>query len=306
MDKRQLISNIKQNFMLKRVRAQEESENYINALRKNEEFNKLYTEYSHVKFEYLKTSYEEENIALKHDMQDLQLKINQYLDRNGYDKTKMTPQYECKICNDTGVVGGRICSCLMKELNKTLSIKSSSISKFKSFKDVDISLMNDVDLKALEILKTWCDKYPNVSKININIMGASGSGKTFLMECMANELVTSGQVVTFKTAFEINELARLYHMGKSYEFSDILKTDILFIDDLGTEPIIKNVTKEYLYNLINVRQMNNLPTIISTNLSEDDILSRYDERIFSRLANKNLSINLLLTSQDKRIIKKTK
>ena len=104
--------------------------------------------------------------------------------------------------------------------------------------------------------------------------------------------------------FELNELARLYHIGKSYEFSDCMKADVLLIDDLGTEPILKNVTKEYLYNLINVRQINNLPTIISTNLSEDDILSRYDERIFSRLANKNLSINLLLTSSDKRINKK--
>lgn len=306
MDKRQLISNIKQNFMLKRVRAQEECEDYINSLKENDEFARLYNEYSRVKFEYLKTAYIEENIALKHDMQDLQEKINKYLDAHGYDKKKLKPQYECKICNDTGVAGGRICSCLMKELNKTLSIKSSSISKFKSFKDVDTSIMSETDTKALEILKSWCDKYPNVTKLNINIMGASGSGKTFLMECMANELVSSGHVVTFKTAFELNELARLYHMGKSYEFADLLKTDVLFIDDLGTEPIIKNVTKEYLYNLINVRQMNNLPTIISTNLSDKDILSRYDERIFSRLANKNLSINVMLTSGDKRLIKKTK
>ena len=107
--------------------------------------------------------------------------------------------------------------------------------------------------------------------------------------------------VCFKTAFELNELARLYHIGKSYEFGDILKVDILLIDDLGTEPILNNVTKEYLYNLINVRQINHLPTIISTNLSLDNILSRYDERIFSRLANKNLSTNIILTSQDKRL-----
>ena len=188
-----------------------------------------------------------------------------------------------------------ICRNFAKKLKEIREKKDLSKGQLSSLADCDISYIGKIER---------CEKYPNVSKININIMGASGSGKTFLMECMANELVSSGQVVTFKTAFEINELARLYHMGKSYEFSDILKTDILFIDDLGTEPIIKNVTKEYLYNLINVRQMNNLPTIISTNLSEDDILSRYDERIFSRLANKNLSINLLLTSQDKRINKK--
>ncbi len=301
MDKQRLIYNIKQNFMLKRVRAQEECEDFISDLRKDSEFDKLYTEFTRVKFDYLKSKYEEENIALLHDMQDLQEKINKYLDQNGYDKKNLTPQYECKICNDTGVAGGRICSCLMRELNKILSVKSSCKSNFKGFDEADLSIMDETDKKALEILKKWCANYPNITKINLMIMGKSGSGKTFLMECMANELIKAGNVVSFKTAFEINELARLYHIGKSFEFSDCLKADILFIDDLGTEPILKNVTKEYLYNLINVRQNNNLPTIISTNLSAEDILARYDERIFSRLANKNLSINIELTSKDKRI-----
>ena len=73
------------------------------------------------------------------------------------------------------------------------------------------------------------------------------------------------------------------------------------IDDLGTEPILKNITKEYLYNLINVRQVNNKPTFITTNLSLDNILERYDDRIFSRLGNKNLATNIQLTSSDKRV-----
>ena len=114
-------------------------------------------------------------------------------------------------------------------------------------------------------------------------------------------IVKKGVVVIYKTAFEINELARLYHMGKSFDFSDCLNADVLLIDDLGTEPVLKNVTKEYLYNLINTRQINNKPTLISTNLSLDNILNRYDERIFSRLANKNLSTVIRLVSQDKRL-----
>ena len=107
--------------------------------------------------------------------------------------------------------------------------------------------------------------------------------------------------LTYITAFELNEQARLYHIGKSYDFSSCLNVDVLFIDDLGTEPILKNVTREYLYNLINIRQTNKLPTFVSSNLSLNDILARYDERIFSRLGNKQFSINIQLTSQDKRI-----
>ena len=122
-----------------------------------------------------------------------------------------------------------------------------------------------------------------------------------MLECVANELINKNAVVCYKTAFELNELARLYHMGKSFDFADCMNADVLLIDDLGTEPVLKNVTKEYLYNIINVRQANAKPTFISSNLSLDDILSRYDERIFSRLGNKNLSINILLTSADKRL-----
>ena len=172
--------------------------------------------------------------------------------------------------------------------------------KKENFEDI-INLMDENDIKASDWLKMWCSRFPNTTKLNINIIGGAGSGKTFLLECVANEMLNKNMAICYKTAFELNELARLYHIGKSFSFADCLNADILFIDDLGTEPILKNVTKEYLYNLINVRQINNKPTFITTNLSLDDILARYDDRIFSRLGNKNLSTNIQLTSKDKRM-----
>ena len=301
MNKRKLIQDIKQEFMVKRVRAQETCENFIENLKKDEEFDNLYSNYIKLQLEYLRTSYEEENIALKHDVEDLKAKIDSFLSNHGIDKNALKPKYDCPICNDTGVVGGRICSCLLKELNQKISLLSSSQTTFASFQDMKPEIMDEAEIKAADLMQKWCKQYPVVSKININILGGPGSGKTFLMECVANEMIKKGEAICFKTAFELNELARLYHIGKSYEFTDCMKADILFIDDLGTEPVLKNVTKEYLYNLINVRQTNNLPTFITSNLSSEDILTRYDERIYSRLANKNLSINLLLTSGDKRI-----
>ena len=101
------------------------------------------------------------------------------------------------------------------------------------------------------------------------LLGVTGSGKTFMLECVATEMLKHNQVVCFKTAFELNELARLYHIGKSYDFADCLNADILLIDDLGTEPIFKNVTAEYFLNLINERKIKQKLTIITTNLSND-------------------------------------
>lgn len=297
MNKQRLIANLKQDFMLKRYRAQEECEEFIENLRKNSDFDALFTKYNEKKLEFLKF----QQMELKHEVEDLKAEIDRFLTINNIDKSRLEPKYDCKICNDTGVAGGRICKCLQTALSMRLSKMSSGQSEFKSFDNCDRSIMDDQDIKAYELMKTWCARYPNITKTNINIMGTVGCGKTYLLECVANELINKGVVVCFKTAFELNELARLYHIGKSYEFSDCINAEILVIDDLGTEPILNNVTIQYLYNLINVRQINNRPTFISTNLDLENILDRYDERIFSRLCNKNLSINIKLTSGDKRI-----
>ncbi len=301
MNKRKLIADIKQNFMLKRLNAQEECDNFINTLKQDKEFKEIYDAYTKTNIEYLKSCYEKEDFELLHKAQDLQAKIATYLAQHNIDKSKLSPQYNCPICNDTGVVGGRICKCFLNELNKKISLNASSQTKFNAFENSNNQILTDNDKKAYEVVKTWCSKYPLVTKRNINIIGGVGSGKTFMLECIANEMINRNYVVIYKTAFEFNELARLYHCGKNYDFADLLTADIVLIDDLGTEPILKNITVEYLYNLINTRQINNLPTFITTNLSFDNILSRYDERIFSRLGNKNLSININLTSADKRI-----
>ena len=297
MNKQRLIANIKQDFMIKRYKAQEECEEFIENLRKNSEFNSLFTKFSEKKIEFLKF----QQIELKHQMEDLKAEIDKFLERNAIDKSRLEPRYDCSVCNDTGVAGGRICKCLQMALSSKLSKLSSSQNEFKSFNNINKGIMNEQDVKAYDLLKTWCGRYPNVTKTNVNVMGGAGRGKTYLLECVANELINKGVVVVFKTAFELNELARLYHMGKSFEFSDCMNADVLIIDDLGTEPVLKNVTVQYLYNLINVRQVNNRPTFVSTNLNPENILDRYDDRIFSRLYNKNLSINILLDSQDKRI-----
>ncbi len=301
MDKQKLLTEVKQDFFLKRIRAEEQCEDEIVKLRENKDFDAIYTKYLEKKIEFLRKKEMADREELKKDFDDIKNKLKDCLNRLNIDENILIPKYECSLCKDTGVYNGKMCDCLRLALNKKITSKSSSQDEFKSFSNSNTDIMDETDNKVSEILKTWCDKYPLVSKINLNILGNAGSGKTFMLESVASELIKKGNVVIFKTAFELNELARLYHMGKSFEFSDLIDAEVLIIDDLGTEPILKNVTKEYLYNLINVRQVNKRPTLISTNLSLDNILDRYDERIFSRLTNKSLSINLLLTSKDKRI-----
>lgn len=301
MNRTKMIEEIKQNFMLKRINAQDECKEFLNKLREDKDFDALYTELTKKELDYLKSKYVEENLSLKHDVEDLKTQIDSYLKQNNIDQTKLSPKYDCPLCNDTGVVGGKMCNCLLRALNNKISRMTSSQEIFKTFKQCEEAIMNEDDKKVKDILQNWCEKFPEVKKFNVNLIGSAGSGKTFMLECVANELMQKGFNVCFKTAFELNELARLYHIGKAFDLTDCINADILFIDDLGTEPNLRNITNEYLYNLINTRQINHRPTFISTNLSLDNILSKYDERIFSRLTNKALALNLVLTSSDKRL-----
>ena len=77
--------------------------------------------------------------------------------------------------------------------------------------------------------------------------------------------------------------------------------DLLVLDDLGTEPMLKNVTVECLMILIGEREKNSKHTIFTTNLDQKQILIRYGERVLSRLLNKSNSLFKTMEGKDKRI-----
>ena len=69
---------------------------------------------------------------------------------------------------------------------------------------------------------------------------------------------------------------------------------MLMLDDLGSEPLMQNITVEQLFHLVNERQRRGLSTVISTNLTLPELKDRYTERIVSRLNDpKNCQIIVL-------------
>lgn len=301
MNDYQLFNEVKQFFLNKKMKEEERSSEIIEYLCQNEEFRSLYRDYTLNQLKLVRADYEKSRDELAHAVEELKTQLNQLLKKKNMDINSLSPKYDCEICHDTGVVDGKLCECMKKELRRRKTEKLNSNTNFKKFEDANQRIMTEADKKALETLKRWCDNYPNTTKININITGTPGIGKTFMLECVASALIEKGHEVCFKTAFEFNELARLYHIGKSFDFTSLIDAEVLIIDDLGSEPIFNNVTKEYLYNLINTRQTHFRPTLISSNLFLTDLLDRYEERIFSRLTNKNLSLNINLTGKNKRL-----
>ena len=112
-----------------------------------------------------------------------------------------------------------------------------------------------------------------------------------MSNCIASELLNSGRNVIYQTAPVLLETVIDYKMNKQKNFDNsfyksILETDLLIIDDLGTESQ-NSMKMSELFTIINTRILNLnhkiTKTIISTNLSLKNLYSNYDERIVSRL-----------------------
>ena len=101
-------------------------------------------------------------------------------------------------------------------------------------------------------------------------------------------MIKKGKTVLYQTAPVMLDNIIDYKFGKTDNniVSTINSVDLLIIDDLGTETK-NNLKITELFNIINSRLLNQnntiTKTIISTNLSLQELYNNYDERILSRI-----------------------
>ena len=111
-----------------------------------------------------------------------------------------------------------------------------------------------------------------------------------MSNCIAGELLKKGKTVLYQTAPVLLENIINYKMSKQKDsqnnfYKSILESDLLIIDDLGTESLNSMKLSE-LFTILNTRllNLNNkiTKTIISTNLDLQSLFKTYDERLVSR------------------------
>ena len=204
----------------------------------------------------------------------------------------------CPHCGGAGYIGSRMCDCLEElcriEQRKELAALTQGGESFAGF---DLNYYSDridgrlgvshrrVMEKTLETCRRYAREFAPGAK-NLLFSGATGLGKTFLSACIAGEVADRGFSVRYESAahlFDKLEKAKFSGDPQAQEESEKLKQcDLLIIDDLGTE-MLNQFVKSALYLLINDRILDRKATIISTNLSSDQITERYTPQIASRL-----------------------
>ena len=204
----------------------------------------------------------------------------------------------CPHCGGTGYLGANMCSCLQElcrqEQQKDLALLNGKASSFDAFRldcpsDVYDPRMNasprDVMAKTLDYCRQYAFRFTGSSE-SLLFIGGTGRGKTFLAGCVAKTVTDRGYGVVYESAgklFGTLESARFNPSEESIRQSALYSgCDLLILDDLGTEMNGQFVTAA-LYSLISDRLLACKPTIITTNLTSEEVAKRYSPQIASRL-----------------------
>lgn len=133
---------------------------------------------------------------------------------------------------------------------------------------------------------------------NLVILGPVGTGKTHAGTAALRPSHDRGLEVRFYPMVELLDGLRP-GAHDPIDLTDLALIDRLFIDDLGGEKVT-DWTTERLYALINRRWLEELPTVVTSNLEPAQLTEVIGERTYSRLVGDD-AVVIRLSGRDRRI-----
>jgi len=216
---------------------------------------------------------------------------------------KETANFQCPQCEDRGIIFdgelARPCSCMRQKRLENLfrharMARGLQNCRFENFKkDYYLSIANPHDhsylnsaLAAFEAAKEFVERCAkDIHGLGLLFIGPVGAGKTFLAAAIANALMERDQQVLFLVVPDLLDQLRATYKTEDNEL-DLLDSareiPILILDDLGAHNYT-DWTRNRLYSIINYRLNEQLPTIITSNLTLDEMEEYLGARTTSRL-----------------------
>lgn len=232
---------------------------------------------------------------LREESQAINAKRREILVAAGYPADYTDVKYQCTKCSDSGYDGIKMCDCMRNDLIMA-GFESSGIAEllrkqtFDNF-SLDYYKQNPDSYKMMERIfafaKSYAEGFKSGEADNLAMFGGTGLGKTHLSTAIARRVIEKGNDVLYVTAtgmvsdFEAEQFGSP-QIAKGELTDKYFECDLLIIDDLGAE-LANQFTVSCLYNLLNVRINRRGATVISTNLTQQELFKKYSERITSRI-----------------------
>ena len=323
MTRSEHIRALQEEYAQQRARNEAELDRRVaEACEAQPEIAQLREESSRIAFESLRRilgqNTEAQRRAIAEDMKKRGQSVNALIDallaKSGLPADTLRLRYRCPVCRDTGYVGeapARFCECFEKRLRQRMfedgSMAGLDTQNFGHF-DENVFPEADGQRAMMRTVRDYCeryaDHYPDTRPRNLLLMGEGGLGKTFLLNCICDRVSSRGFSAVRVTGFRLFEAMRRQHLGQGGDddqsYDALIEAPLLLIDDLGTEPMMRNITVEYLFTLLNERIVAKRHTVIATNLTPVQIKERYGERVASRLLDKTVCGAIQLRGKDLR------
>lgn len=226
----------------------------------------------------------------------------------GFPEDYLDIKYTCKKCNDMGYIedydeerkvsyGSKYCECYLDALKRYAAneLTRSTPLELSYFEDFSLDFypkaLIDGESPYNEMASVFnsCKKYAenfDTDSTSLYFYGRTGLGKTHLSLAIANEAIKKGYNVIYGSVINFLNKMEKEKFGRAESAVDteelLIDADLLILDDLGAE-FSTAYTVSALYNVINSRVARGVPTIISSNLSLEELKSRYPESIASRI-----------------------
>ena len=167
----------------------------------------------------------------------------------------------------------------------------------RNAKMADIDLKDKKRIEVIKWVQNFFKSYQNNKQIKgLYLHGSFGSGKSFILAALLNELAKTGANTVI---IYYPEMLRRLKESFSDDFGalmyEIKASDILLIDDIGAESVSSWSRDEILGTILQYRMDSKLPTFFTSNLNI--------EELEDHLANTKNSIDI---PKSKRIIERIK